>query len=124
MKEVYYVIMEGLLGKLSGYSSFVDSYITILDMVHIWHRNQGVIVTATSSVDGSFIKQMEIHFDDYPVANKIGHTNNMGVSDTIRLITGQWNMVFLHPLFASKSMKVIISRKLGVLHIAVVLTPL
>jgi hypothetical protein len=42
----------------------------------------------------------------------------------VRLITGQWNMVFLHPLFASKSQKVIISRKLGVLHINVVLVPL
>ncbi len=122
--EVHYVIMEGLLGKLSGYSSFVESYLVILDMVHTGHRNQGVAITATSSVDGSFIKQMEINFDDYPVVNKIGHTNNMGVSDTIRLITGQWNMVFLHPLFHSKSQKVIVSRKLGVIHVDVVLTPL
>ncbi len=122
--DVHYVIMEGLLGKLGAYPTFVESYLNILDMVHTGHRNQGVIVTATSSLDGSFIKGLEIHFDDYPVANKIEYTNNMGVSPTVRLITGQWNMVFLHPLFASKSQKVIISRKLGVLHINVVLVPL
>jgi len=122
--EVHYDVMEGLLGKLKDYSSFVESYITILDMVHTGHRDMGVIVTATSSVDGSFIKQLEFHFDDYPVANKKGQTNNMGVSPTVRLITGQWNIVFLHPLFHSKSMKVTITRKLGVLHISVVLVPL
>ena len=122
--EVHYDIMEGLLGKLSGYSSFVESYITILDMVHTGHRDMGVQITATSSVDGSFIKQLEAHFDDYPIANKMGKTNNMGASDKIRLITGQWNIVFIHPLFHSKSMKVIVKRKLGMIHINVVLIPL
>ncbi|MEI6816468.1 MAG: hypothetical protein WCL14_07640 [Bacteroidota bacterium] len=122
--DVHYDFMEGLLGKLTGFSSFVESFIVILDMVHTGHRNMGVQISATNSVDGSFIKQMEIHFDDYAIVGKKDVTNNMGESPSIRLITGQWNMVFLHPLFHSKSEKVIVKRKFGVIHVEVVLIPL
>ncbi len=123
MKSWYTTFNDLSISMAHAYPDFVASLLALHKEYNSGIHHRGFTVTATSSVDGSFIRDMKIEFPDYANEKKPVMTNSMGYSDLITMRIGQWKVRCTKSGWAVKEFKPIFKDN-EVTHIDIVLSPI